>query len=212
MALDWFSWLLIIAIPTMIIVVIVIEFLSASGKALVVDEFRTAKFKRCKIKANKVVFSYNAASKAGVAVEDNVLKVGKNKWFIYQDLGGTLLPMGVETYLADKKSKLDLSTSQEKLYETDALKAIAQKINESWWDKNKAIVFGVIILFVAMLVSIVMLNYAFDVTPVAEPQAQLFNEAIKAMQNMTQTQAEQTELFRELIKQSANQGGAAVPR
>lgn len=211
--MDWFTWFLIIAIPTSIIVVIIIEFMSASGKALVIDEFRTAKFKRCKIRANKVVFAYNAASKAGVAVEDNILKVGKNKWFLYEDVGGTLLPMGVETYLNEKKSKLDLSTSQEKLYETDALKAIAQKINESWWDKNKALVFGVIILFVAMLVSIVMLNYAFDVTPVGEPQAELFNEAIKAMKNMTETQAEQTELFRDLIKESsANQGGASVPR
>jgi len=210
MALDWFSWVLIVSIPTLIVVVIIIEFLSASGKALVIDEFRTAKFKRAKIISDKITFSYNSASKAGVAIEDNILKVGKNKWFIYEDLGGTLLPCSVVTYLADKKSVLDLSTSQEKLYETDALKAIAQKINESWWDKNKALIFGVIMLMVAMLVSIVMLNYAFDVTPIQEPQAKLFNDAIQAMQNMTATQNEQTELFRQFIKTQG--GGAAVPR
>lgn len=160
-------------------------------KVFVIDKFGDLlMFNGVKMPNGKIRFKYNAASKAGVSYEDNEFKFRKRRAYMFEGQNDTLLPVGYQK----ATRKLHLSTSQEKLYEIDAKKAIIDKIDsDSFWDKNKVFFYGVVMLFAAALVSIVMLNFAFDVTPVPEPQIELAAQCIDVLQNVSATNSEQFE-------------------
>jgi len=119
-------------------------------------------------KDGKVFFNYNSAAKGGVAIEKNRYK------------------------------SFDLSTSQEKLYETQALKNVIEKIDNSWWSSVKPYLGAAIIILGAMIVSIVMIQQARHVEPVPQPEVELFNNVTHAMIQLSQSN-------QELVKEIATQ-------
>lgn len=182
-------------------------------KVFVLDKFGDLlMFNGTKLPNGKIKFRYNSASKAGVSYEENEFKFRKKKAFMFEDHNDTLLPVGHEK----GSRKLHLSTSQEKLYEIDAKKAIVEKIDsDSFWDKNKVFFYGAVMLFAAALVSIVMLNFAFDVQPVPQPQLELASQCIDVLQNVSSTNTEQFEsTLDELmnLQPESKSGGGDIPK
>lgn len=184
-------------------------------KVFVLDKFGDLlMFNGVKLPNGKIKFKYNAASKAGVSYEDNEFKFRKKKAYFFEDQNDTLLPVGYQK----ATRKLYLSTSQEKLYEIDAKKAIIDKIDsDSFWDKNKVFIYGIMMLFAAALVAIVMLNFAFDVQPVPQPQLELADKCLDVLQNVSATNSQEfTQTLEEIKKLQpkpvTTTGGTNIPK
>lgn len=190
--LSIFIWTIVV-----VMFVIMIAVIMTGGKALVYvfDEFNGVTQRRGKVKGTQVSFKYNDASKGGVAIENNTFKKGKKKAYLYQEVNGILLPISTKK-VEEKKSSLFLSTSQEKLYETEALKNVAKKIDNTWWAQMKPLVMGAIIVLGAVLVSIVMIQKAMDVEPVPEPQVEMWKGTIDAVKEVAESNKQLVEEIR----------------
>lgn len=153
--------------------------------------------------SDKIIFSYNSGSKAGVAIEENVTMWKKKKVYHYMDVNGTLLPVKKNIYDTEaKRAELDLATSQEKLYETEALKAAANKVDESFWEKNKALIMAGFMVMAALIFSIVLVQKSLDVQPVPEPQVQMFNSMTEQLKEVSEINQEQAELINKALNKS----------
>lgn len=180
--------ILIWAIVVMMFVVMVIVIIRGN-KALVYiyDEFNGITKKGARVNDGKQVsFKYNESSKGGVAIEGNKYKMGKKLVFLYRDIGGVLLPIK-DVKIDEKTASLDLSTSQEKYYETKALENVVKKIDSTWWGAIKPIIMGAIIIFGAVIISIVAIQKALDVEPIPEPQVEMWQDTNEAMQALVKT-------------------------
>lgn len=158
----------------------------AKAVVYVFDEHNGVYRKRGRVTGEKVSFKYNASTKGGVAIEGNKYKAGKKLVFLYRDVGGVCLPI-TDKKVNEKILSLDLSTSQEKLYETRALENVANKIDNTLWKQLQPIVVAGFILAIAMVVSIVMIQKAMDVTPVPEPQLLIWQDTNSAMRELVVT-------------------------
>lgn len=203
--MDWLTWTLIIGFPVVLTAVVIVEVTRRGCIAFVYDGFRKIYKYRASVKDGKVLFRYNQQSEAGVAFEDNEYRLGKKKLFKFLDVDGTLLPVTIKDYnKASKWAELDLSTSQEKLYETEALKAIAEKISDTWWEKNKLLVFGAFIIMIAFLIFIITMKFAMDIEPVPEPTWDLVRSIAQSLQNVSQSN-------QAIVDQISQQGSGGGP-
>ena len=92
-----------------------------------------------------------------------------------------------DSKINDKLSSLELSTSQEKLYETRAIENVANKIDNTLWKQLQPIVVAGFILAIAMVVSIVMIQKAMDIEPIPEPQLLMWEDTNKAMNKLVES-------------------------
>lgn len=187
-------WIIVII---MFIIMIFVILKGAPAWVYVIDEFNNIKKYRARTKDGKVFFNYNSAAKGGVAIEKNRYNSGKKKVYLYRDADGVLLPI-TDKKIKERESSFDLSTSQEKLYETQALKNVIEKIDNSWWSSVKPYLGAAIIILGAMIVSIVMIQQARHVEPVPQPEVELFNNVTHAMIQLSQSN-------QELVKEIATQ-------
>ena len=189
MEIRWLIYVLVIGFMSLVAWNILRGGGKKGVKVFVLDTFGDLlMFNGVKLPSGKIKWRYNAASKAGVSYENNEFKFRKKRAYIFEDQNDTLLPVGY------KKAEriLQLSTSQEKLYEIDAKKAIVDKIDsDSFWDKNKPFFYGIIMIFAAAMVSAIMLNFSFDVQPVPQPQIQLASQCMDVLQNVSATNSEE---------------------
>ena len=199
------SWAIIgIGFVIAIAGVILVELTRKSAEVVVYDTFNNEKRKKARVKDGKVIFAYNGQSKAGVPFENNETRRGKVRVFHYDDIDGTLLPVEKIRYQQGSqiKAALNLSTSQEKMYEGDSLKAIAKKIDETWWEKNKHLVMPTVFVLAAMILSIYMVQSAFNLE---QPAIEAFNE-------MTETLKEVSEQNLEMKEQMQDSDSKEVPQ
>ena len=182
----------------MIIGLIIIIIKGPEAFVYVLDEFNTIKKYRARVRDGKVYFNYNTASKGGIAIEKNSYKTGKKKVYFYRDVDGVLLPVS-DKKIKDREMSFDLSTSQEKLYETMALKNVIEKIDNTWWSAVKPYIGAFIIVIGAVIVSVVMIQQARHVEPVPQPEVELFNNVTHAMMDLVQSNQQ---LVSEISKQN----------
>lgn len=173
----------------MFIIMVAVIIKGGKAKVYIFDEHNGIYIKRGTINGDTVAFRYNNTSKGGIAIEGNKYKQGKNKAFFYRDVNGILLPI-IDKKVNDKISSLELSTSQEKLYETEALKNVIKKIDNTFWSQIKPLLMGMMIIFGAVIVSIVMIQKALDVEPIPEPQLEMWKDTTKAMQTLVKANQE----------------------
>lgn len=178
--MELFSIVIWIVVVIMFVIMIIVIIRGGNAFVYIFDEHNAIYKRKGKVSTDKVSFKYNDTTKGGIAIEKNKYKSGKKLAFFYRDIGGILLPI-TDSKISDKLYSLDLSTSQEKLYETRALENVANKIDNTLWAQMRPIVMGAIILMVAMVVSIVMIQKAMDVEPVPEPQLLVWQDTSKAM-------------------------------
>lgn len=174
--MDIFSIFIWAIVVIMFVVMIIVILAGGNAWVYIFDEHNRVIKRRGRVKNdNTVSFKYNAGTKGGVAIEGNKYLQAKKRAFFYRDVGGILLPI-TDKRITEKVSSLDLSTAQEKWYETKALENTANKIDNTWWSAIKPFVMGFMILLVAMVVSIVMIQKALDVEPIPEPQLQMWQD------------------------------------
>ena len=193
------------------IVMVIVMIKGANSFVFVFDKFNIVRRIRAKEKDGKVSFKYNSASKGGVAIEENVYKQGKKRVYFYRDVNGILLPISDKT-LDDKHGSFDLSTSQEKLFETEALKNVVNKIDNTWWAQIKAIATSALLIFGAMIVSIVMIQNAMEVEPIPEPQLEMWKDTNKAMTDLVESNQVLIEEIRDDKVSSTKQSDGGTPK
>jgi len=205
----WFI-IIVFIFPALIGLIIFLEMNKNRGaKVYIFDKYRNITIKNAEVKEGKCVFKYNESTKGGVAIESNEYKFKKKKIFFYDDIDGILLPIKKTNYSDENISLLDLSTSQEKLYETEALRLTAEKINDTWWEKNKVFVFGAFIIMIAFLIFIITMKFATDIEPVSQPSIQLVNSIAQNLQNLSETNQRLAEA---IIEGQSNTNSGGVPR
>lgn len=208
--MDWSIILWAIVIITFIVMVVVM-IKGANSFVFVFDRFNMVRKIKAKEKDGKVSFKYNTSSKGGVAIENNVYKQGKKKVYFFRDVNGVLLPIS-DILITEKQHSFDLSTSQEKLFETEALKNVVNKIDNTWWAQIKAIATSALLIFGSMIVSIVMIQNAMEVEPIPEPQIEMWKDTNKAMTDLVESNQILIEEIKDQKFESQSQSEGGTPK